>query len=176
MTTGRINQVAFLTDAGAARGSSPLSGRRLVTTARQSYATSDESLYRTNLRPMTSCPRGVPHPRHRATYRVATEPARSEQLGTREALSGPPRATDGNARRKGANGTSEYLLRVCNTRNLRSARGTRGARAQMKRQARADVAAQAGIQPTRTSRSPLTHHHVQSEHVPKFDDDHRLGQ
>lgn len=78
---------------------------------------------------MTSCPRGVPHPRHRATYRVATEPARSEQLGTREALSGPPRATDGNARRKGANGTSEYLLRVCNTRNLRSARGTRGARA-----------------------------------------------
>jgi hypothetical protein len=176
MTTGRINQVAFLTDAGAARGSSSLSGRRLVTTARQSYATSDESLYRTNLRPMTSCPRGVPHPRYRATGHVATEPARSEQRGTQKALSGPPRATDGNARRKGANGTSEYLLQVCNTRNQRSAQGTRALGPQMKRQAQADVAAQAGIQPTRTSRPPLTRHHVQSERSHKFDANHRLGQ
>ena len=111
MTTGRINQVAFLADADA-RTTRRAGSRR----ARQSFASRDIRKAWTERGRGPTPTRNVPHPRERAgTPRAWTASQRSARhAGNAKPASSPPRTPEG-ARRMGATKPSNSISWVSNT-------------------------------------------------------------
>jgi len=116
-----------------------------------------------NRRPSTSCPPGVPHPRAQAEDRA---PGRAPwlRLGTRTRLRGSPHAVPPRDGRRREN-VERWDDRIPSGRY--ATQETRGRprpvtlllRQRMKRNAREDVAAPAGIRPTQASLPLPTRHH-----------------
>lgn len=114
MTTGRINQVAFLTDAGIARGTSSPGGSTARDDTRPSYATSDERLFRA---------KGVEDPEpsgYAAPERSSDAPrptiaapneVRGVERGTRFAVRPASSTTVADAGQKRDDGTQDCLRR-----------------------------------------------------------------
>lgn len=158
MTTGRINQVAFLTDAGRRTSRA---GRPCPRRERTSSALSvGRFVFGANRGRGTSHPDGLPHPRDRARHRGPTTRARSEARRTRDkadaSLSAP---------RRGPEGRDEGRIRDFGTvecpRDRYAAQETLVGQdgvlsQQLKWRARGAVAARAGNRHARTRRSPLT--------------------
>lgn len=173
MTTGRINQVAFLTDAGAARDRQPTPGGDAATAPRGDVGSRSvygrwTPLRSGKRRPRASCPPGVPHPRAQAAARgprLAPWPCGS---GHEPAFVVHPTPHPRRGQRW------ENVVRWDSRIPFRryAIQETRGRprpvtvllRQQLKGHAREDVAAPAGIRPAQTSPSLPTRHH--DRHVP----------
>ena len=120
MTTGRINQVAFLPDAGARMsvrlgapfGASVGRPRRV----RRSFASRDDACSLDDRgRDLTSM-HSIPHPRERAetSWAEAAKRLSARHGGNTELASRPPRTRKG-TRRTGKTETSNSVLLVSNT-------------------------------------------------------------
>ena len=155
MTTGRINQVAFLTDSAARMGRAQNGGGRRSHEA-------PNACFRGKQRPRPSYPPCVPHPRDRATTQWANDPGtcgRARDVGHSGRLEVHPAPRPRGVQRRAKTGRSgqwnAFAMGMQHRKPTAAKAGARLGR-RLKRLAGDVVAARAGIQHAHTRQSPLT--------------------
>src|SRR5215475_2500538 len=168
MTTGRINQVAFLADAVVERGRRTRRiPRPAATTAVVRFERLTPAFGQTRVGdPLPSL--GIPHPRnHRCSCAETATRIDREGPGTRAHRFAVRPATHppGEGRRGANSAYSSFRIpfrRYATQETRKTAEAALLSCRSMKGRARKEVAARAGIQPTQTRRPPPTRRHVRN--------------